>query len=76
MELRPLVRSFMLNQRCLNNFSTVTPTAICNPAVQNQRPAEFAQENITPENVNIWTNPEVLNVKALIVLQTLDANNT
>ncbi len=72
----PLGRPFTLNGRRLNAVLTVTPTAICNPAVQNQRPAEFAQENITPENVNIWTNPDVLLVKVLIVLQTLDAKNT
>lgn len=75
-ELELLGRPYTLSEKSLNDVSTVTPTAICNPAVQNQRPAEFARENTTLENVNIWTNPDVLHVKALIVLQTLDAKNT
>ncbi|MCJ1344263.1 hypothetical protein MMC31_002466 [Peltigera leucophlebia] len=76
LEPGPHGHPFTLSAKRLSAVSTVTPTAICKPAVQNQRPAEFARENITPENVNVWTNPDVLHVKALIVLQTLDAKNT
>lgn len=66
----------MLSEKRLSAVLIAISTTICKLAVQNQRSAEFTWQNITPENSNIWTNTNVLCVKALIVLQTLDAKNT